>query len=95
MRSELQIADVSHALATADENALFAAFVIPSALFGWWSFQRLRADDAQRRDLVVREKLRGIAAAASAEELSAVAAEFSQHTDELDDKVDEIAELLT
>jgi hypothetical protein len=33
--------------------------------------------------------------ATAAEELSAVAAEFSQHTDELDDKVDEIAELLT
>ena len=57
-------------------GALFAAFVIPSALFGWWSFQRLRADDAQRRDLVVRETLRGIAAAASAEELSAAAARF-------------------
>ncbi|MGA1361057.1 MAG: sensor histidine kinase, partial [Gemmatimonadaceae bacterium] len=56
--------------------ALFAAFVIPSALFGWWSFQRLQVEDAQRRDLVVRETLRGIAAAASAEELSAAAARF-------------------
>lgn len=33
--------------------------------------------------------------ATAAEELSAVAAEFLQHTDELEDKVDEIAELLT
>ena len=57
-------------------GALFAAFVIPSALFGWWSFQRLQVEDAQRRDLVVRETLRGIAAAASAEELSAAAARF-------------------
>lgn len=33
--------------------------------------------------------------ATAAEELSAIAAEFSQRTDELEDKVDEIAELLT
>lgn len=57
-------------------GALFAAFVIPSALFGWWSFQRLQVEDAQRRDLVVRETLRGIAAAASADELSAAATRF-------------------
>lgn len=57
-------------------GALFAAFVIPSALFGWWSFQRLQVEDAQRRNLVVRETLRGIAAAASAEELSAAATSF-------------------
>ncbi|MEY4608408.1 MAG: hypothetical protein RL625_625 [Gemmatimonadota bacterium] len=57
-------------------GALFAAFVIPSILFGWWSFQRLRVEDAQRRDLVVRETLRGIAAAASAEELSAASVRF-------------------
>lgn len=41
--------------------ALFACFLIPSLLFGLWSFQRLQDDDRRARDLLVRETLRGIA----------------------------------
>ena len=56
--------------------ALFAAFVLPSALFGLWSFQRVQADDRQSRDLVVRETLRGVAASTDSVELAAAAARF-------------------
>ena len=37
---------------------LFLCFLIPSLLFGFWSFRRLQADDRQARDLLVRETLR-------------------------------------
>ncbi len=42
--------------------ALFVAFLVPSLLFGLWSFRRLNADDRQSRDLLVRETLRAVAA---------------------------------
>ncbi len=42
--------------------ALFACFLVPSLLFGLWSFRRLNADDRQSRDLLVRETLRAVAA---------------------------------
>ncbi len=40
--------------------ALFACFLVPSLLFGYWSFRRLNADDVQARDLLVRETLRAV-----------------------------------
>lgn len=45
--------------------ALFLCFLVPSLLFGFWSFRRLQADDRQARDLLVRETLRGVAASDS------------------------------
>jgi signal transduction histidine kinase len=55
--------------------ALFACFLVPSALFGVWSFQRLQADDRQSRDLLVRETLRGVATSDSVA-LAEMAARF-------------------
>ena len=42
---------------------LFAFFVLPATAFVAWSYRRLRTDDQQSRDLLVRETLRGVAAA--------------------------------
>jgi len=56
--------------------ALFASFVVPSAIFGLWSFQRVQADDRQSRDLLVRETLRGVAASTDSVQLAAAAARF-------------------
>jgi two-component system nitrogen regulation sensor histidine kinase NtrY len=56
--------------------ALFASFVVPSALFGSWSLQRVQADDRAARDLVVRETLRGVAASTDTMELAAMSARF-------------------
>ena len=39
---------------------LFAFFVIPALVFALWSYERLRSEDRQSRDLVLREALRGI-----------------------------------
>ncbi len=56
--------------------ALFASFLVPSALFGSWSLRRVQADDAAARDLVVRETLRGVAASTDTVELAAMAQRF-------------------
>ncbi|MDQ3517243.1 MAG: ATP-binding protein [Gemmatimonadota bacterium] len=40
--------------------ALFAFFVIPAAAFATWSYQRLRTDDRQSRELLVLETLRSV-----------------------------------
>jgi two-component system, NtrC family, nitrogen regulation sensor histidine kinase NtrY len=56
--------------------ALFACFLLPSVLFGLWSFQRVQADDRQARDLLVRETLRGIAASTDTVQLAGIAARF-------------------
>jgi signal transduction histidine kinase len=56
--------------------ALFACFLLPSVLFGVWSFQRVQADDRQSRDLLVRETLRGIAASTDSVQLAEVSARF-------------------
>ncbi|MBA3466008.1 MAG: hypothetical protein H0T21_01260 [Gemmatimonadaceae bacterium] len=37
--------------------ALFTFFVIPAVAFAMWSYQRLRSDDLQTREVVVRETL--------------------------------------
>lgn len=55
---------------------LFASFLLPSVLFGVWSFQRLQADDRQARDLLVRETLRGVAASSDSVELAQAASRF-------------------
>ena len=51
--------------------ALFACFLVPSILFGFWSFQRLQDDDRRARDLLVRETLRGVATYTDLAEASA------------------------
>jgi signal transduction histidine kinase len=38
--------------------SLFGFFVVPAVVFAVWSYQRLRSDDRQSRDLLVRETLR-------------------------------------
>ena len=45
---------------------LFAFFVIPALVFALWSYERLRTEDRQSRDLVLREALRGISSDAEA-----------------------------
>jgi signal transduction histidine kinase len=55
--------------------ALFACFLVPSLLFGLWSFRRLQDDDRQARDLLVRETLRGVATNESVQ-LAEAAARF-------------------
>jgi signal transduction histidine kinase len=57
--------------------ALFAFFVIPAGAFAAWSYQRLRSDDDQARDLLVRETLRGVAVYTDSAKLSDIAAKFS------------------
>jgi two-component system nitrogen regulation sensor histidine kinase NtrY len=42
--------------------ALFAFFVIPAAAFAIWSYQRLRSDDLQTREVLVRETLHAVSA---------------------------------
>ena len=56
--------------------ALFAFFVIPAGAFAAWSYQRLRSDDDQARDLLVRETLRGVAVYTDSAKLSDIAAKF-------------------
>jgi len=56
--------------------ALFACFLVPSVLFGLWSFRRLQADDRQARDLLVRETLRGIATSPDSGQLATAAMRF-------------------
>ena len=52
--------------------SLFGFFVVPAIVFAIWSYQRLRSDDRQSRDLLVRETLRAFTA--------------SQRFDQLDDE---------
>jgi two-component system nitrogen regulation sensor histidine kinase NtrY len=57
--------------------ALFAFFVLPAGAFAAWSYQRLRSDDEQARDLLVRETLRGVAASTeSSAKLADIADKF-------------------
>jgi two-component system nitrogen regulation sensor histidine kinase NtrY len=43
--------------------SLFGFFVVPAVVFAIWSYQRLRSDDRQSRELLVRETLRAFTAA--------------------------------
>ncbi|MEO7039241.1 MAG: ATP-binding protein [Candidatus Elarobacter sp.] len=56
---------------------LFAFFVIPALIFALWSYERLRTEDRQSRDLVLREALRGI----STDEEARRGASLVGHTD--------------
>ncbi|MDQ2929625.1 MAG: ATP-binding protein [Gemmatimonadota bacterium] len=56
---------------------LFAFFVIPALIFAVWSYERLRTEDRQSRDLVLREALRGI----SMDEEARRGASLVGHTD--------------
>ena len=56
---------------------LFAFFVIPALVFALWSYERLRSEDRQSRDLVLREALRGI----STDEEARRGASLLGHTD--------------
>ena len=56
---------------------LFAFFVIPALVFALWSYERLRTEDRQSRDLVLREALRGISSDAEARR----GASLAGHTD--------------
>jgi two-component system, NtrC family, nitrogen regulation sensor histidine kinase NtrY len=56
---------------------LFAFFVIPALAFALWSYERLRSEDRQSRDLVLREALRGI----STDEEARRGASLVGHTD--------------
>ena len=56
--------------------ALFAFFVIPAVAFAIWSYQRLRSDDLQTREVLVRETLQSVLAANEYEQLPREARRF-------------------
>ncbi len=56
--------------------ALFAFFVIPAVAFAVWSYQRLRSDDLQTREVLVRETLHAVLAANEYEQLPGAARRF-------------------
>ena len=56
--------------------ALFAFFVIPAGAFAVWSYRRLQNDDAQSRDLLIRETLRGVVVANDSASLAQRAERF-------------------
>jgi signal transduction histidine kinase len=56
--------------------ALFAFFVIPAVAFAVWSYQRLRGDDLQTREVLVRETLHSVVAANEYEQLPGAARRF-------------------
>jgi signal transduction histidine kinase len=53
--------------------ALFAFFVIPAITFAVWSYERLRSDDLQTREVLVRETLRSVVAANEFDQLQSAA----------------------
>lgn len=63
--------EISTSYRTRLTATLFVCFLVPSLLFGFWSFRRLQADDRQARDLLVRETLRGVATSSDLREASA------------------------
>jgi signal transduction histidine kinase len=56
--------------------ALFAFFVIPAAAFALWSYQRLKSDDLQTREVLVRETLHAVIAGDESGQLSGAARRF-------------------
>ncbi len=56
--------------------ALFAFFVIPAIAFAVWSYQRLRGDDLQTREVLVHETLRAVLAGNEYEQLPRAAQRF-------------------
>jgi signal transduction histidine kinase len=56
--------------------ALFAFFVIPAIAFAVWSYQRLRSDDLQTREVLVRETLHAVVVGNEYEQLPGAARRF-------------------
>ena len=56
--------------------ALFAFFVIPAIAFALWSYQRLRSDDLQTREVLVHETLNAVAAGNEYQQLPGAARRF-------------------
>jgi signal transduction histidine kinase len=56
--------------------ALFAFFVIPAVAFAVWSYQRLRSDDLQTREVLVHETLHAIVADNEFEQLPSAGRRF-------------------
>ena len=56
--------------------ALFAFFVVPAVAFAVWSYQRLRGDDLQTKEVLVHETLRAVAVANEYDQLPAAARRF-------------------
>jgi two-component system nitrogen regulation sensor histidine kinase NtrY len=56
--------------------ALFAFFVIPAAAFAVWSYQRLRGDDLQTKEVLVQETLRAVSVANEYDQLPAAERRF-------------------
>ena len=56
--------------------ALFAFFVVPAIAFALWSYQRLRGDDRQTRELLVNETLQSVGDGITAVNLADAGARF-------------------
>jgi signal transduction histidine kinase len=56
--------------------ALFAFFVVPAVAFAVWSYQRLRSDDLQTKEVLVHETLHAVAAANEYDQLPAAERRF-------------------
>jgi two-component system, NtrC family, nitrogen regulation sensor histidine kinase NtrY len=56
--------------------ALFAFFVVPAIAFAVWSYERLRSDDLQTKEVLVHETLRAVAVANEYDQLPAAARRF-------------------
>jgi two-component system nitrogen regulation sensor histidine kinase NtrY len=56
--------------------ALFAFFVIPAVAFAVWSYQRLRSDDLQTREVLVHETLHAVVAGNEYQQLPGAARRF-------------------
>ncbi|MEX2109817.1 MAG: ATP-binding protein [Gemmatimonadaceae bacterium] len=56
--------------------ALFTFFVIPAVAFAVWSYQRLRSDDEQTREVLVRETLNAVVSGSEYNQLPAAAQRF-------------------
>ncbi|HEX6628583.1 MAG TPA: ATP-binding protein [Gemmatimonadaceae bacterium] len=56
--------------------ALFAFFVIPAIAFAVWSYQRLRSDDLQTREVLVHETLRAVVSGNDYQQLPGAARRF-------------------
>jgi signal transduction histidine kinase len=56
--------------------ALFAFFVVPAVAFALWSYERLRSDDRQTRELLVNETLQTVGEDSGVEKLSEAGRRF-------------------
>ncbi len=56
--------------------ALFTFFIVPAIAFALWSYQRLRSDDEQTREVLVRETLNAVVSGNEYERLPAASERF-------------------